>query len=310
MRSHLFVVSLFLVGLTGVSHTQAAVVTAAPASAPAKPKAAVRDITYLVWSVELLGMDLNTPNLLRDMLKLELKRVLGNQLVDMPAWVDNAILQRVAECGASAECLADAGGAMGVDRVINGVASTLGDAFNFNLKLVDTRTGKVLNKAQASFTGTRDQMLESMQALVLKLVDPTFTAGALAVELALSGVEVYVDGRLVGVTPLPGAVGNLAAGDHTLKLTSAFMKDYFTFFTVSLGKTTTVRVDGAQVQTLTAQLEATGAIETPFYKRWWFWAVAGGVAASVAGGTAYLMSRDNGNGTPGTSLGTVDMRAH
>ncbi|MBI5507126.1 MAG: PEGA domain-containing protein [Deltaproteobacteria bacterium] len=260
--------------------------------------------TYVLWELAPLGIEPRTAVLLQDMLMLELSRVLGDKLVATPSWVDSEIRPLVGACGLAADCLAEAGGGLGVRRVITGVVTTLGDAYSVNLKVIDTGTGKVIAKAQASMTGDRNQMLASIQSLVLKLIDTSLLKGSLLVEIPLKGVNVYIDGDPAGVTPLGGPIDQLSVGEHSLKLSSPVMQDYFTFFTIAPGKQTQIAVDPQHAQSVQAQIEA----NAPFYKRWWFWTIVGSVVVAAAGGTAYAYSSSGNDGPPQASLGTVDFR--
>jgi hypothetical protein len=270
-------------------------------SAPAP----IADSSYLVWDVAPLGIDVRTADLLRDMLVLELGKMLGERLVTAHREITPGVRQEVDDCGRTSACFAEIGGAIGVDRVIFGVASTLGDAYSLNLKMVDVHTGEAFARAQASIQGERDKMLAAIQTLVFDLLDPALLNGALAVDIGMDGVSVFVDGHMVGTTPVGAPIEGLAAGEHTLKLSSPTMRDYFTFFNVQVGKTTRLRVDPEQIAALRAEI---AAVEVPLYKRWWFWAIIGGVAASAAGGTlAAVTAQGRGSGMPATSLGTVDL---
>ncbi len=284
-------------------------VLAVAADAAASDAAPVVNPSYLVWDVAPLGIEVHTADLLYDMLVLELGKLLGDRLVTAAREVTPLTRKEVDDCGRTTTCFAEIGGALGADRVIVGVASTLGDAYSLNLKMIDVRSGAVAAKAQTQLQGARDQMLPAIQGLVFDLLDPALLKGSLVVDIALEGVNVFVDGHQVGTTPIGASIQGLPAGEHTLKLSSPVMRDYFTFFTVQVGKTTTIRVEPEEIEALKAQLAAAqDAVAVPLYKRWWFWAIIGGVAASAAGGTAAALALgDRGTGLPPTSLGTIDL---
>jgi hypothetical protein len=69
------------------------------------------------------------------------------------------------------------------------------------------------------------------------------TIGALVVESRPSGASVYLDGRLVGTTPV--SVPGIAAGEHSIRL------DHEGFRTWS----SSVRIDGSEMNRVTASLE-------------------------------------------------------
>ncbi len=271
-----------------------AVIDAKPIDAPVGP-------TYMLWDVSFLGLSEQSARAIRGMLEGELRRVLGPALVDKNKALTPRLRDGVEGCGRTSDCLAEAGGALGLHGVLIGGASVLGDAAGLRLKLIDTRTGKEAT-AQAMLQGDRAQMLEGMQALIYELLDPSRNHGSLMVDVALEGAMVIVDGQELGRTPLEGPIGNLSPGEHTLKLSSPLIKDYFNFFEIYAGKTTTVRVDLEQVKALEAQIAA-AELELPLYKRWWFWAAAAGGASVLAGATVFWMSRgEEAGGAPDTTI--------
>jgi hypothetical protein len=299
MRRTFFVAVLTAVSLLDVAN--AALASSGETQAPPDAKA-----TYFLWDLAPLGIDIGTAGLLRDTLNLELTKVLGDRLVVPPAWMEVEVRPQVVACGLTTECLAEVGGGLGIDRVVSGVATALGDSYNVNLKIIDTHTGRHIARAQASMTGDRNQMLAAMQTLVAELIDVSLLKGSLAVEIPLAGVSIYIDGELAGTTPLARAIAGISPGEHTLKLSSSAMKDYFSFFTVTPGKQANIRVEPEQITQLQAQLEA----NAPFYKRWWFWSIIGTVAVAAAGGTTYaITSRGGDDGPPAATLGTVDLRS-
>ncbi len=264
-----------------------------------------RQPTYLLWGVLSLGVSDRAAELVRSMLEGELHRSVGGQLITQPEGLTDEVRQLVDACGGTTECIAEAGGALGVDRIIFGVVTSIGDLYNLKLKLIDVHSHKDISKAGTSFDGERSKMLEAMQVLLFELIDPARLKGFLALELPLDGATVFVDSLEVGHTPLPAPI-TVEAGEHSLKITSPLMKDYFTFFTVYHEKTTTVRVDAEKVQALQAQLEA--AVQVPIYKKWWFWA-ATTVGVGVAAGAGFYLAESGKSGAPPATLGTLDMSA-
>lgn len=72
-----------------------------------------------------------------------------------------------------------------------------------------------------------------------RLVSAADAVGSLAVESDPAGASVYVDGQLVGQTPL--VLASLASGDHRVRLASGGYLDNSRIVTVNGGKTVTLR---------------------------------------------------------------------
>jgi len=269
-----------------------------------------RPLRYMVWDIRALGLEEAVAQLIKQMFMSGLRDVLGDALIENPELLTLGTLADIEHCGITTDCLAQAGGALGIDRIVVGTASALGSAYSLTVKLIDASTGRDARRAQASIDGNRGKILAAMQKLIYELVDPALLHGSLRLDIALAGAEVVLDGRSFGRTPLAGPINGLTMGEHSLKVTSPLITDYFTFVKILPNKTTTVRVDAQQVETLRAQIEAAAsAVDTPVYRRWWFWATVAGGLAAVAGSTAIVLSRSGANGVPSASLGTIDFSA-
>lgn len=271
--------------------------------------AAEESPTYLFWDINSLGVEPQTAQLIHEMLRSELSKMLGPLLVEREKYLPAELRATVEDtCGRGTSCLAEAGAALAVGRVVIGTISVLGEAYSLDLKVIDTRALAEAKRAKTTLSGERARMLEAMQQLVYDIVDPSQLRGSLFVDVNIEGAAVWVDGKQVGTTPLATPIAGLSAGEHILKLTSPMIQDYFTFFTVQPGKSAVVRVDTQQIEALQAQIAAAqDAIRIPLHKRWWFWAaVASGLGAAAT--TAYVVTRDNGTGAPSTTLGGVDFR--
>jgi hypothetical protein len=283
-------------------------VSGSTAASPATGVGTFRESTYALWEIHGLGLGEEAVSPLREMLIGEMRRVLGNRLVDARPWIDSQTRQRIDACGGTTECLADVGGALGVDRMIVGGVATLGQHYSLNLKLVDTRQRQDLGKVQASLGGEKALILKGMHELILQLVAPNRLTGALAIQIDVQGADVFIDGKHAGTTPLAGPIENLPPGEHALRLTSPFMRDYFAYVTIHQSKTSQLVVDTEEIRALQATLSA---VDSPFYRRWWFWPIVGGVAVAAVGGTLFALSAGDGRSKvvpPAGSLGTVDTR--
>lgn len=119
---------------------------------------------------------------------------------------------------ADAACLAEIGGALGVEFLVYGEVSRLGGPFNLSLVLLDIGRAEAVSRARAQVAGA-SALLEETARATRALVQPLLTdkTGFLVVDVREPGAEVSVDGRLLGVTPLPGRL-ELPMGPHEVRV--------------------------------------------------------------------------------------------
>jgi hypothetical protein len=111
------------------------------------------------------------------------------------------------------------------------------------------------------------------------------------------GARVLIDGNVFGTLPLNAEV---APGTHALRVELPGHEPW----------TSTVRVSaGAQIELPVAfepqraPQQPAQARRVPFYRRWWFWTIAGAVVAAGAGTGIYFATRgDGGDGMPQIDL--------
>ena len=164
-------------------------------------------------------------------------------------------------------------------------------------------------------------------------VDLVALFGVVTIEANIAGAVVAIDGKSVGPTPV--AAKELIPGEHVIRVTSDGYRDFETTLRVAAGEDKVVKatllVKSDDKQRLVAgngsagigpDLSAkpssgsAGAIrftppeETsissspPFYKRWWVWAIAGGVVAGAV--TTGIAMKASGPGSPYMSKAQED----
>jgi TolB-like protein len=113
-----------------------------------------------------------------------------------------------------ASCMAEIGGALGVDYMVHGEVARIGDTFNVTLVLLDTARAEARSRERRRVEGPR-RLLEEIEDAARVLVRPLLAdrKGFLVLDVRERGAKVTVDGRLVGVTPLPGRL-ELPMGAH------------------------------------------------------------------------------------------------
>jgi len=120
-------------------------------------------------------------------------------------------------CENDTSCLAEIGGALGVSLLVTGSIGKVGNSFILSLILTDTAKAEVLAREQRTVAKADDlpgQAEGAARFLVRKLL--AGQQGFLVIEASESGAEVELDGRVIGMTPLPRQT--LAGGPHKLRL--------------------------------------------------------------------------------------------
>jgi hypothetical protein len=149
--------------------------------------------------------------------------------------------------------------------------------------------------------------------------------GRLTVDCALAGVDVSMDGKPLGVTPLPRAIW-ATPGRHQLAGRHEGMIPDLRELTVTAGTEQTVSlalrplagppsvtsvpilvpppvVVTAAPALLAPPPPATSTAERPLTGRWWFWTAAGAVVVAGVVGIV-LATRGSATSVPGTTLGS------
>jgi hypothetical protein len=121
-------------------------------------------------------------------------------------------------CEASESCLAEIGGALGVEHIIYGQLSKLGEAYNLQLTLASP-AGAVENRVSENVTGGEGKLIDASGRAVKQLVSKILQGreGFLLLVTAEIGATVKIDGQVKGVTPMRGRLP-LAWGPHLLEV--------------------------------------------------------------------------------------------
>lgn len=183
-------------------------------------------------------------------------------------------------CESDTSCLAELGGALGVALLVTGSVGNVAGTFILNLALTDARIGRVLAREQRKISNAGDLTAETEGAaryLVRELL--AGQQGYLILKTSENGADVEVDGRVVGVTPLPRQT--LAGGPHRVRV----LKKGFVAWTrdIAIEKDQPLVVDAALVPSLDFIDEYDGRA-----KRWRsFSYISGGAGAAALGFGAY-----------------------
>jgi hypothetical protein len=199
-------------------------------AADAKPKLAILDFAANGASRELTSAAASAAA--TDLDRLGIFRIITSDAIrDMLAFEKTQQMMGCAEGG----CIADIGGALGVDYMISGkvtrIAAGAGLPETFNVDLTLSNVKKAQREGSVVETGRSEGELlarvgKAAQRLVAKIL--AGRAGSLVVSAAEAGAVVKVDEQIRGTTPLPGQL-SLPAGPHLLVVEKqgfvAFQKD-------------------------------------------------------------------------------------
>ncbi len=146
----------------------AAAVAGAAASARASTSVAL-------YPLQPLGIPAATADSLDRALRGEIGRLPGIRMLGLDrtvAAIKTGPESRGVACDGSRRCLAGLGRLLGVDEVVYGVASGVGRRFAFDLKLVDTATGREVRRVDARVGGGRESLQRGLREAALRLVAP------------------------------------------------------------------------------------------------------------------------------------------
>jgi TolB-like protein len=115
-----------------------------------------------------------------------------------------------------AACMAEIGGALGVEYLVYGEVAKIADTYSISMVLLDINKAQAANRVNRKIDDARD-LLDETETSTKLLVQPLLAdkKGYLIVETRDAGAKVTIDGRLVGVTPLTGRL-ELPMGAHEM----------------------------------------------------------------------------------------------
>lgn len=178
------------------------------------------------------------------------------------------------ECQDDLACLAEIGGALGVEYLVSGAIGRLADTYVLHLKLMNVSKAEVVQRVSESFRGPEAGLTESVRfaagALLGRSRDGRGTLEIRDVEPGTAVVDATVRASV------PGVIEALATGKHTLSLRVEGFEPYWQEFYVERNLTTRLR-------------PALEPIPKRWYQEWWPWLLAG-VAATTAVTTAVIVA--------------------
>jgi hypothetical protein len=244
----------------------------------AKAKSAHR---YLFWHLTARGDadELAVSTMERALRQYFIKRV-GGTLMDDDL-MDTTLLrpgnEKILACGLTPSCLQKIGKLAQVDYVISASLNVMADK-NIQMVLVETQTADIISDVDLSVsTPPSDEIL---QECYVAMFEPNRRKGAIKLQTDVAGANVFLNGKLVGVTPIK-TIKKLTLGDHLLEIKKSGHQTYSRLVNVSRGKTIVV-----QAGLLPGGMDGSGIV--PFYEKWPFWTASGlGLVSFIIAGVKH-----------------------
>jgi hypothetical protein len=117
-------------------------------------------------------------------------------------------------------CLVEIGSLMAVQRLVLAKAEQQGGGLLLTLTVIDVSEARARRRVRETLTGPRAEQDAQLRRMVFRLFhDSAAVLGGLIVVVEEEGAALFVDERPVGVSPLPGPLLGLDAGNHTVRAT-------------------------------------------------------------------------------------------
>jgi len=189
-------------------------------------------------------------------------------------------------CTTDSACIAEIGGALGADYMINGSVLQADGNYLVQLQLSNVKKARVEQRVTRDVTGQQRQLFDDTRIATKLLVRDVLAqrSGSIAVTSSVEGATIKLDGSIVGVAPL--ATLSASGGMHTLTLE----KDGF------INATRDIEVVEQQTTTLNVVLQPSEDFRRAYVAKagrtralaWTFLAV--GIAGIGAGATFFAVS--------------------
>jgi hypothetical protein len=223
-------------------------------------------------------------------LALILRRATSLEIIDgddarqmLGAQVDEAL----ARCAGEAPCVAKVGARLKADQVLLVGVSSLGDLI-VALQLIDVRTGKVQARVAESLPEHSEPDDNTLEGYLRRLLPKSdfLRYGTIRVSTDVAGAEVEIGGVGRGRTPIEPVVVE-APARYDVRVRKPGYSDF----------RLEIDVPPDAVVEVKPRLEKRVAAATPWYGKWWVWAIAGTVVGGVVV-TGVVMSQDSPTSAP------------
>lgn len=209
----------------------------------ASPSSEASQESVAILSLQALGTEGEIAESLEKFLYAEVQRLKGVTLQPKQQTVQKlaALPEAEQECDGDTKCLLRMGKACGVNKLLFGTVASLGESYVLDLKLIDVRRGKEVDRQSVTLSGKKEIMIDGVRAIATQMLAPAQFVGSLELRLDKPGAEIFVDGELVGKTPLK-RIDGIKPGKHGLKIVLTGYRDFDRFVEVRFARVTIVNV--------------------------------------------------------------------
>jgi TolB-like protein len=146
----------------------------APVLACAQAAPAPKRIRVAVLEIRALGTEASRAELLSEIALTEASSMPGYEVIgksDISAMLGFERQKKVMGCTEESSCLAEIGGALGVDFILVGSLGRIGTLQRLDLKLVDVKKSRVRGRVGVSVQGKEEAVVAEVQKAVHDLLD-------------------------------------------------------------------------------------------------------------------------------------------
>ncbi len=137
--------------------------------------AQAKELRIAVLDIRALGTDAAKAELLSEVALTEAASMGGFDVIgksDIASVIGFEKQRQVMGCTEDSNCLAEIGGALGVDLILVGSLGTLGDLYRLDLKLVDAKKARVRSRIGVTVEGKESRLVAAIQKAVRDLLGP------------------------------------------------------------------------------------------------------------------------------------------
>jgi hypothetical protein len=202
-------------------------------------------------------------------------------------------------CSDETSCLAEIGGALGADHLVNGSIGKLGSVFLINMKLLNTVEARVVNHVSERIDGGEELLIEAVDQLAANLVDTDKPTNQAYITINETGL-LRVDGQSAGMAPV--IKKPLRAGTHVIELANSD-GDLIFSRSANIAPYTNVLVEAPKMPPAPVAALSDGGGSS-----WWIWALGGVAVVGATGAVIALTGGDpnkDGSTSSGQSIGNI-----
>ena len=192
--------------------------TLAMAAPGTTPTAGPRKTRVAVMEIRPLGTEAHKAELLSEVALTEASNMERFEIIgrsDITSMIGFEKQKKVLGCTDDSNCLAEIGGALGVDYVLVGSLGRLGALYRVDLKIVDTKKARVLGRFGESVEGSEEKLVATVQRGVRKLLTPLAgdlpVPGPVAAETAAGAKPATVEAQAASAAASQGSPAAVAA---------------------------------------------------------------------------------------------------